>query len=55
MQKSLRLFVIAFSLVIAAVPYTHADQMGTNPHPAMAAAPSMWKSFVDTVASYLGI
>ena len=56
MQKSFRLLVVALLLSLTALPCSHAEQTGANPHPqAAVASSSTWDVFVYTVRAYLGL
>lgn len=56
MQKSFRMLVVFSLLSLTALPCSHAEQTGANPHPQIeVASSSAWYVFVYTVRSYLGL
>ena len=53
MQKSFRLFALVAALTLTVAP-VHAEQMGTNPHPQIAAPLTTMQLISYTVLSYFG-
>lgn len=53
-MKSIRLFALVAALTLTIAPSMHAERMGTNPHPQVAAPLTTMQIISYTVLSYFG-